>query len=434
MRTVLCVLVIGLLAAAPAAAQSDLMPPVPSDKPTPQVIAPAFPDLGCANTPRPGLCCPEPCADGWQARVSADYLLWWVRSGPTPPLLTTGPLGSGGEIAGPATLGANGTVTLFGDKPLSYGAFSGGRLTLDTWLDSAGLGVQVGGFALEQRSVGFRAASDATGNPILAQPYFDVLANASLAQYVTFPNALAGGVAIASTSRLWGLESNLTGLSFGGGDFRGHLLAGFRYVDLAESLGSSQNQTVLPDGTAFLNGFQLNTGDTLVLADAFHTRNQFYGGQVGVEGEWQVGPLTLGATAKVALGSMHEVVQVQGSTFLLAAGVPGITDSAPAGVLAQDTNSGTTRKNTFAVVPELNLKVSYHITENLLASLGYSFLYISDVARPGSQIDPGINLTHVPSSELFGLVPEFGPARPAPLFNHSDFWAQGISFGLELRF
>jgi hypothetical protein len=27
-----------------------------------------------------------------------------------------------------------------------------------------------------------------------------------------------------------------------------------------------------------------------------------------------------------------------------------------------------------------------------------------------------------------------GPANPAPLFNRSDFWAQGVNFGLEFRF
>ncbi len=428
MRTALSVLVLGLLAAGPAIAQGDLIPTGPADKAA--TSAPTSPDLGCAKE----LGGADPGAGGWQVRVSAEYLLWWVRSGPTPPLVTTGPLGSGGEISGPATLGTDGTVTLFGGRSLDYGAFSGGRWTLDSWLDTAGLGVQVSGFALEQRSVRFGAASDASGNPILAQPFFDVLGNTQSAHYITFPDALAGGVGVASTSHLWGLESNLTGLSLGSGEARGRLLAGFRYLDLTESLGITQTQTVLPNGAAFLNGYELNPGDTLQLADAFHTRNQFYGGQVGFEGEWQFGALVLGATAKVALGDMHEVVQVQGSTALLAAGVAGIADSASAGTLAQDTNSGTRRKDVFAVVPELNLKVSYRITDNLLASVGYTFLYVSDVVRPGSQIDTGINVTHVPTSEVFGLVPEFGPARPAPLIQHSDFWAQGINLGLELRF
>jgi hypothetical protein len=27
-----------------------------------------------------------------------------------------------------------------------------------------------------------------------------------------------------------------------------------------------------------------------------------------------------------------------------------------------------------------------------------------------------------------------GVARPAPRFNLSDFWAQGVNFGLELRY
>jgi hypothetical protein len=46
----------------------------------------------------------------------------------------------------------------------------------------------------------------------------------------------------------------------------------------------------------------------------------------------------------------------------------------------------------------------------------YDFLYLSEVVRPGDQID-------------HNLVPS-----PLPIFNRTDFWAQGVSFGLEVKF
>jgi hypothetical protein len=54
--------------------------------------------------------------------------------------------------------------------------------------------------------------------------------------------------------------------------------------------------------------------------------------------------------------------------------------------------------------------------------------YVSNVIRPANQIDPTANTT-----QLLGTPPLFGPARPMPLFNQTDFWAQGITFGLEFR-
>src|SRR5262245_57496648 len=69
-------------------------------------------------------CDPEP---GPQDRfwMRADYLMWWVRSGPlNTPLVTTG----SPQDPVPGALGQGGTRVLFGDSPLSYGMFSGLRL------------------------------------------------------------------------------------------------------------------------------------------------------------------------------------------------------------------------------------------------------------------------------------------------------------------
>jgi len=55
-------------------------------------------------------------------------------------------------------------------------------------------------------------------------------------------------------------------------------------------------------------------------------------------------------------------------------------------------------------------------------------IYWSSVVRPGDQVDPVVNF-----SQLFG-GPLVGPAQPLPQFNRTDFFAHGLSFGLEFRY
>ena len=54
------------------------------------------------------------------------------------------------------------------------------------------------------------------------------------------------------------------------------------------------------------------------------------------------------------------------------------------------------------------------------------------VPRPGDQIDRAVNPTQLPLSTAAPLLT--GLARPAPVLRDTDFWAQGINFGLEFRY
>jgi hypothetical protein len=85
-------------------------------------------------------------------------------------------------------------------------------------------------------------------------------------------------------------------------------------------------------------------------------------------------------------------------------------------------------------VPEAALNVGYQIRERTRLFVGYTFLYFSDVARPGNQIDRTINPTQTNFANAVGFPPPAG--QPAPLFNlhQSDFWAQGINFGVPFRY
>ena len=135
--------------------------------------------------------------------------------------------------------------------------------------------------------------------------------------------------------------------------------------------------------------------------------------------------------AKVALGATEQIVNINGGSTVLVPGAAPV--SAVGGILAQQSNIGQHYHCTFGVVPEAGLEVGYQITPRIRATLGYTALYWSSVARPGNQIDRTVNPALPPTDAMFGIGG--GPARPAlPSLRESDFWAQGLNFGLMFGF
>ena len=102
------------------------------------------------------------------------------------------------------------------------------------------------------------------------------------------------------------------------------------------------------------------------------------------------------------------------------------------GLYALRSNIGRHQRDELAFIPEVGLNVGFQLTRHLKLFAGYSFLWVSTVARAGEQIDPVINVTQFPIRS--GDGPLVGPARPAFNFDGTDFWAQGLNFGLELRY
>ena len=98
------------------------------------------------------------------------------------------------------------------------------------------------------------------------------------------------------------------------------------------------------------------------------------------------------------------------------------------GFYAQPSNIGKHTRDQFAWVPEVTVNAGFKVNDRITAMVGYNFLWINNVLRPGDQIDPVINPTQFPGGTLTG------PARPAVPFNDSAFWAQGINFGVQIRY
>ena len=196
------------LVAVPVFAQAPPPAPVP-----PETEVPANPD---ASAPAPDL------LRYW---VQAEYLAYWVKNAPLPIALVTG------EPANP-------TQDLLGSNQ-SLGLFSGFRLGFGAWLDSSNsFGVDGNFFGLLQGTGHVTASSDATGNPTLAFPFTNQTPGAvgDTLLPLAIPGLFAGTVQVTSTLQLWGAEANGLFTVLRAGGFELVALAGFRYVDLRESL------------------------------------------------------------------------------------------------------------------------------------------------------------------------------------------------------
>ena len=110
----------------------------------------------------------------------------------------------------------------------------------------------------------------------------------------------------------------------------------------------------------------------------------------------------------------------------------GAGPSAAGGFFAQSTNSGQFSRNQFAVAPQVQLEGGYRLQNGVRLFVGYDFLYINNVVRPGNQIDTTVNTTSNAVITPPGTLA--GAARPAPLINGSSFWAQGVKLGASYAF
>jgi hypothetical protein len=127
---------------------------------------------------------------------------------------------------------------------------------------------------------------------------------------------------------------------------------------------------------------------------------------------------------------MRSVADVHGVLNRLAP--DGSRTSFEGGLLALRSNIGRHQLDELAFIPELGVNVGLEVTNHLKMYAGYSLLWVSGVARAGEQIDPVVNTTQFPL--VSANDPLVGPARPEFKFNETGFWAQGLSFGVELKY
>jgi hypothetical protein len=216
-----------------------------------------------------------------------------------------------------------------------------------------------------------------------------------------------GTIKVEMNTQLWGAETNGLFNLYRSDCFAFTLLGGLRYLGLEENLtisGESEITTVTGPST-----FQS--------LDRFRTQNLFFGGQIGARADFRAGPWALGLLGKVALGNMNEQYGAQGGQVL-----DGVF--LPVGAFARSSNplavpglpaptNGTFNTSRLAVVPEGRVEVGYDLGRHTTLNVGYTFLYVNRVLRPGEVL---------PSTLVLAL-----PETP---FKQTDFWAQGLDVGL----
>jgi hypothetical protein len=208
------------------------------------------------------------------------------------------------------------------------------------------------------------------------------------------------------------------------------LLFGYRFLELTDSL--SINEFSQTTGT---NQQGLPVGTVALTSDRFGTRNEFNGGQVGTDVCFHLERWSFDFLGKIALGNTTEVININGTQVVLRPNAAPVLSQG--GLLAVPLNSGRFTRDRISVVPELGVKLGYDVTENLRLTLGYTWLFWSDVVRPADQIDRVIDARQIsnfppPPGVVFG--PVAGQSHPLVPFRGTDFWAQGLTVGLEYKY
>lgn len=366
--------------------------------------------------------------------ANLEYYLWREKDDRTPgPLVTTGPAGNPAQ----GVRGNPSTGVLIDDSYLDHKLNSGAHPVIGYWFDAEQtLGLELGGFVMETHTIHSEVNSNRTdGAPVIARPFINALTGQEDAQIITSPqDALGGrylgGIDVFDDSRTWGAELNLTSRlgPLGGGVW--DVLGGFRYLGQKDEFRFSQSSTVLTPGTVGFLGTPAPAPDIVSVRDYTETHNNFYGGQVGAHGTYTLGRWSLDLIAKVGLGSTQQVLMVSGDTLLT--DPTGKTLYAPGGLYNLPSNIGDFNRWQFTFISEAGVRLGFQLTEHLKAQFGYTFIYWSDVVRPGEQVNRTLDPSQIPSNLAYN--PAIHATQPGPSFQSVDFWAQGLVFGLQFDY
>lgn len=378
-----------------------------------------FSSGGCGPEGCGSFCgsCPTPCT---RVYGRAEYLLWFTKGDPTPALATTSPAGTARANAG--VLGQGGTTILFGDENMNDSSRSGVRVGLGLGLTPC--------FAIEMDYIKLgneveRFSQNGADGSILARPFFNATTGLQDSNVLTLPGQLSGSLDINATNSfesagIYGRTPvcDLCGICGPMGQV--DLIAGYRYARLMDT--TDFNSAVVNIGGTVL---ALNASQTI--SEFFQSTNNFHGGDIGFITTFRGPCLSLELLTKVAIGGISRYTLIDGTTVTTAA--PGQTPiTTEGGLLTQRTNIGERRDSTFAVMPELGVKLGYQVRPCMQLTVGYNLLVLNNAIRSGNMIDTTLNLSQASNGALVGA------ARPAYAPGTSTFWAQGIAFGMQYNY
>jgi len=397
-------------------------------------------------------------APHWWA--SGDYLLYFANDQHVRfPILTTGSPNQAGVLGQPTT-----TQLITGDN-IKYSAISGFRLAFGFFGDAdRRFGFELGGMYTERKRFGqqFSATLDnltSVGIPVLARPFIDTTTGANSTLVVGSSNLGVGRIRFDTSTSTYSINPNgVLNLYRTAPGSRWAMsldfLMGYKFLELKEDFNvfseTGLNQVTItpifrpgPFGVPIQIGTRITPTPvavggvttiapaTVSVSDRFTATNRFNGGTIALRSEIRYGIVTLTTTSKLGIGNMHQVLEIQGTTAF-ANPATGLGGSAFGGLYANPTNIGKFDNDEFAVIPEINLNVGVNLTRSLSMYIGYNYLYVNKVARPGSQINPNIDATTIPFSATYGNAGSVPGTRR--LFVQDEFWLQGVNFGFQLRY
>lgn len=355
----------------------------------------------------------------WWGR--AELLGWNIHGDRLPSLITSSPAGTDPALAG--RLGEPTTTVLFGGDRVDSGLRAGGRFTGGVWFNENRLwGGELSFFGLDGPNSDFTVSSN--GDPILARPFFntDPGIDRQDTQLLALPGLASGSFRVDNDGQIYSAAlairrntrcRTVTRLQREIQQ-RVDIVSGFRYLRYAEDL--DMFEVLQPTGMFFA------PGTLYELTDRITTENDFYGAEFGMDFFRQRRRLLFEMSWRLALGNMRRRVYANGDTTLT---VPGsnVPMTIPGGFyIAADGLQGS--DDEFSVIPQARIALGFFMRHNLQFNIGYDFMFINNVVRPSTAINP-----RFPGSRLVS-----GVGGDTLTFVSTDLWLQGLSGGLTWNF
>jgi hypothetical protein len=361
--------------------------------------------------------------------VDAEYLLWATSAVGLPALATASPAGTDPGDVG--VLGAPDTRIAFGNGEADGPMRSGGRITAGYWWEpSQQRGIEAGWFGLTNATESTRLATEG-GSPWLARPYRDATDGLQAAVVVPPPGTIPDDVSLLEQTIVARQTAAFSGVdvlyrhAIASERFhRRYLVGGWRFFMLEDKLTVSQEAVI---STGSPGGLPT---ETLSASDSFRSLSLFNGAEFGLVERWWRGRTSLEVVGRVALGGSTISTTIDGGTVVSETTGEGtvVTDSFDGGLLALPTNIGYDKQSLFAAAGEFGIAADYALWSQCRLSLGYTLIWLTTVGRAADQVDSTINPSQLGGGSLDG------PADPSFRLRTSDFWAQGVTIGLEYQF
>lgn len=359
--------------------------------------------------------------DPYRWWFSAEYLLGFTKSTSLIPVVSTGSVASGGVLD-------TGGARPLGGGDVDFGGISGARFTGGVWLDSCrAYAFDWGVFFLPRQ----QTTTTFFANPgeVLARPFFDTALNVENSRRVTSPGLFNGSVTNSYRSLFWGAEVGTRLRVIETPTFSLEQLFHFRYYALEESFESADNSMALAGGVVTFNGQAFGPPAEVRVNDFYSVQNRWYGGSAGLRVLWTPGRWELRLDGRLGVGTMQQNVTIEGTTTLANAGAEATVR--PGFYTAAQTPIKTTNYR-FSLAPDVQARLGYRVTDWLMVTAGYQFIYMTDVARPSDLVVRRLNPGQIPSSQTFGAA---APGlQPLPSIVSTDFWMHGLTAGLMITF